>query len=44
VTTALTALAREGLVERTAEGWLLHGDPDEVLPKRLRGADQAASR
>jgi CRP/FNR family transcriptional regulator, cyclic AMP receptor protein len=43
VTTALTALAREGLVERTAEGWLLHGDPDAVLPKRLHGAGQTAS-
>ena len=44
VTTALTGLAREGLVERTAEGWLLHGDPEEVLPRRLHGADRAMSR
>ena len=40
VTTALTGLAREGLIERTAEGWLLHGDPDEVLAQRLQGADE----
>ncbi len=44
VTTALTGLAREGLVERTADGWLLHGDPDEVLSRRLQGADNAMSR
>jgi CRP/FNR family cyclic AMP-dependent transcriptional regulator len=44
VTTALTRLARDGLVERTADGWLLHGDPDEVLPRRLQGSDQAMSR
>ena len=44
VTTALTALAREGLVERTADGWLLHGDPDEVLAQRLQGVDPAVSR
>jgi hypothetical protein len=37
-------LAREGLIERTAEGWLLHGDPDEVLSGRLQGADSAMSR
>jgi hypothetical protein len=35
VTTALSGLARDGLVERTEEGWLLHGDPDEVFPGRL---------
>jgi CRP/FNR family cyclic AMP-dependent transcriptional regulator len=35
VTTALSGLARDGLVERTDEGWLLHGDPAEVLPERL---------
>ena len=40
VTTALTGLAREGLIERTTEGWLLHGDPDEVLAQRLQGADE----
>ena len=44
VTTALTALAREGLVERTADGWLLHGDPGEVLAQRLQGVDPAVSR
>jgi hypothetical protein len=44
VTTALTGLARDGLVERTADGWLLHGDPDEVLSRRLQGADEAMSR
>ena len=44
VTTALTGLAREGLVERTADGWLLHGDPQEVLAQRLQGADRAMSR
>jgi CRP/FNR family transcriptional regulator, cyclic AMP receptor protein len=35
VTTALSGLARDGLVERTESGWLLHGDPDEVFPARL---------
>jgi CRP/FNR family transcriptional regulator, cyclic AMP receptor protein len=35
VTTALSGLARDGLVERTEDGWLLHGDPDEVFPGRL---------
>ena len=44
VTTALTGLAREGLVERTAEGWLLHGDAEEVVSRRLHGANQAMSR
>ncbi len=44
VTTALTGLAREGLIERTAEGWLLHGDPDAVLAERLQGADEELSR
>jgi CRP/FNR family transcriptional regulator, cyclic AMP receptor protein len=44
VTTALTGLAREGLIERTAVGWLLHGDPEEVLAQRLERADQAMSR
>ena len=33
--TALSGLARDGLVERTEEGWLLHGDPSEVFPGRL---------
>ena len=40
VTTALTGLAREGLVERIEGGWLLHGDPDEVLAQRLLGGDK----
>jgi hypothetical protein len=44
VTTALTGLAREGLVERTDEGWLLHGDANEVLSRRLQVADRAMSR
>jgi CRP/FNR family transcriptional regulator, cyclic AMP receptor protein len=35
VTTALTGLTRAGLVERDADGWLLHGDPDEILRDRL---------
>lgn len=35
VTTALSGLSRDGLVERTEEGWLLHGDPAEVFPARL---------
>ena len=35
VTTALTGLSRAGLVERDADGWLLHGDPDEILRERL---------
>jgi CRP/FNR family transcriptional regulator, cyclic AMP receptor protein len=37
VTTALSGLARDGLVERTDDGWLLHGDPAEVFPRRLHG-------
>jgi CRP/FNR family cyclic AMP-dependent transcriptional regulator len=40
VTTALSGLARAGLVERVRDGWLLHGDPTEVLSRRLN-ADQA---
>jgi CRP/FNR family transcriptional regulator, cyclic AMP receptor protein len=44
VTTALTGLARGGLVERIEGGWLLHGDPDDVLARRLRGANSAMSR
>jgi CRP/FNR family transcriptional regulator, cyclic AMP receptor protein len=43
VTTALTGLAREGLVERIEGGWLLHGDPEEVIAQRLQGADRAMS-
>jgi hypothetical protein len=35
VTTALSGLTRDGLVERTEDGWLLHGDPAEVFPGRL---------
>jgi hypothetical protein len=35
VTTALSGLARDGLVERTDDGWLLHGDPAEVFATRL---------
>src|SRR5919198_5394550 len=31
VSTALGALREEGLVERTEEGWLLHGDPPREL-------------
>jgi CRP/FNR family cyclic AMP-dependent transcriptional regulator len=42
VTTALSGLARDGLVERTEDGWLLHGDPDEVFPTRLHGPVPAA--
>jgi len=36
VTTALSGLARDGLVERTDQGWLLRGDPADVFPERLR--------
>src|SRR4051794_33158797 len=43
VTTALTGLSRAGLVERVSEGWLLHGDPSEILPARLDGAERVAS-
>jgi hypothetical protein len=43
VTTALSGLARAGLVERVSEGWLLHGDPAEILPARLDGAERVAS-
>jgi CRP/FNR family cyclic AMP-dependent transcriptional regulator len=43
VTTALSGLARDGLVERTEEGWLLHGDPDDVFPRRLDPPVRAAA-
>jgi CRP/FNR family cyclic AMP-dependent transcriptional regulator len=43
VTTALTGLSRAGLVERVSDGWLLHGDPSEILPRRLDGAERVAS-
>jgi CRP/FNR family cyclic AMP-dependent transcriptional regulator len=42
VTTALSGLARDGLVERTEDGWLLHGDPAEVFPTRLHAPIAAA--
>jgi CRP/FNR family transcriptional regulator, cyclic AMP receptor protein len=42
VTTALSGLARDGLVERTEEGWLLHGDPADVFTARLRAPVPAA--
>jgi CRP/FNR family cyclic AMP-dependent transcriptional regulator len=35
VTTALSGLARGGLVERTPDGWLLHGNPVEIMRRRL---------
>jgi CRP/FNR family transcriptional regulator, cyclic AMP receptor protein len=41
VTTALSGLARDGLVERTEDGWLLHGDPAEVFPGRLHAPTAA---
>jgi CRP-like cAMP-binding protein len=31
VTSALGVLSREGFVERTEHGWLLHGSPSDVL-------------
>jgi CRP/FNR family transcriptional regulator, cyclic AMP receptor protein len=40
VTTALTGLSRDGLVERTTDGWLLHGDPGYILPRRLGGVEE----
>jgi hypothetical protein len=40
VTTALTGLSRAGLVERTGDGWLLRGDPEEILPGRVDSADR----
>ena len=43
VTTAVTGLTRAGLVERVDDGWLLHGDPSEILPDRLEGVDRLAS-
>jgi CRP/FNR family cyclic AMP-dependent transcriptional regulator len=43
VTTALSGLARDGLVERTEDGWLLHGDPDDVFPRRLHPPVRAAA-
>lgn len=44
VTTALSGLARDGLVERTEEGWLLHGDPIEVFATRLHAEAPAAAQ
>jgi hypothetical protein len=41
VTTAVTGLTRAGLIERVEEGWLLHGDPSEVLPERLEGVERS---
>lgn len=35
VTTALSGLARAGLVERTSYGWLLHGDPTDAVDHLL---------
>lgn len=35
VTTALGILRRRGLIERVADGWLLHGDPRAALPDML---------
>jgi CRP/FNR family cyclic AMP-dependent transcriptional regulator len=43
VTTALSGLARDGLVERTEEGWLLRGDPADVFPERLHAPARAAA-
>ena len=40
VTTALTGLSRAALVERTSEGWLLRGDPEEILPGRVDSAER----
>ena len=42
VTTAVTGLTRVGLIERVEDGWLLYGDPAEILPERLEGADRVA--
>src|SRR5437899_2938177 len=36
-TTALAGLARDGLVERVPDGWLLRGDPAGALERRGRG-------
>lgn len=44
VTTALTGLTRAGLVDRDEDGWILHGDPDEILRDRQLGEEGAASR
>jgi CRP/FNR family transcriptional regulator, cyclic AMP receptor protein len=44
VTTALTGLARAGLVERRTDGWLLHGDPAEILAERLEGRALASAQ
>jgi hypothetical protein len=41
VTTAVTGLTRAGLIERVEEGWLLHGDPTEVLLERLEGVERS---
>jgi CRP/FNR family cyclic AMP-dependent transcriptional regulator len=40
VTTAVTGLTRAGLVERIDDGWLLHGDPSEILAERLSTEDR----
>jgi CRP/FNR family transcriptional regulator, cyclic AMP receptor protein len=43
VTTALSGLTRDGLVERTDDGWLLRGDPADVFPERLQPPTRAAA-
>ena len=43
VTTALSGLARDGLVERTEDGWLLRGDPADVFPSRLHTPQRHAA-
>ena len=43
VTTALSGLSRDGLVERTEDGWMLHGDPTVELPKRLHAPVSSAA-
>jgi CRP/FNR family cyclic AMP-dependent transcriptional regulator len=43
VTTAVSGLTRAGLVARVDDGWLLHGDPVEILAERLEGADRVVS-
>ena len=40
VTTAVTGLTRAGLIERVDDGWLLHGDPVEILTERLSTEDR----
>jgi CRP/FNR family cyclic AMP-dependent transcriptional regulator len=43
VTTAMTALSRRGWIERTDDGWLLHGDAGEQIAELMNAPSAALS-